>query len=266
MAVEFNHPPPKRLKELVLKQSELTIHSLIEFIFPSVCSNCLSPIETSNNICPACWEDIDFIMPPFCEIKGTPFPFDIEQGTISASALKNPPSYDKARGVALYEGTMRELIHKLKYKDRHELTNLFVNWMKRAGSELLSETDLIIPIPLYKTRLWQRRFNQSAILAKRLSQQTELPYDCSTLIRRKKTKSQVGLTAKERQQNLKNAFFIEETKKEIIEDKSILLIDDVITTGVTVNTAASILKSEGASKVYILSLAIVSDLTNNNNL
>ena len=92
-------------------------------------------------------------------------------------------------------------------------------------------------------------------LAKRLSQQTSLPYDCSILIRRKKTKSQVGLTAKERHQNLKNAFFIEESTKENIADKSILLIDDVITTGVTVNTAASILKSEGASKVYILSLA-----------
>lgn len=265
MAVEFNHHKPKRLKELVLKQSESSFHSLIEFIFPSVCSNCLSPIEISNNICPSCWEDIDFIMPPYCEIKGTPFPFNIEQGTISASALKHPPSYDKARSVALYEGTMRELIHKLKYKDRHELTNLFVNWMKLAGNELLNQTDIIIPIPLYKTRLWQRRFNQSALLAKRLSKQTNLPYDCSILTRRKKTKSQVGLTAKERQQNLKNAFFIEDSKKELIEDKSILLIDDVITTGVTVNTAASILKHVGASKVYILSLAIVSDTNNNKN-
>ena len=82
----------------------------------------------------------------------------------------------------------------------------------------------------------------------------------------KKTKSQVGLTAKERQQNLKNAFFIEESKRETITDKSILIIDDVITTGVTVNTAASILKNEGASKVNILSLAIVSDISNNNNL
>lgn len=266
MTVELNSYKTKTLKELASKQAELMFNTLLEYIFPSVCSNCLAPVETSNNICSSCWKDIDFIMPPFCEIKGTPFPFNIEEGTISASALKNPPYYDKARAVALYESTIRELIHKLKYKDRHELTTLLVKWMKQAGRELLSETDLIIPIPLYKTRLWRRRFNQSAILAKRLAQQTRLPYDCSILIRRKKTKSQVGLTAKERQQNLKNAFFIEESKRETITDKSILIIDDVITTGVTVNTAASILKNEGASKVNILSLAIVSDISNNNNL
>lgn len=236
--------------------------SLIDYLFPPVCLNCLTPLEVPHKVCSDCWQNIDFLIAPLCEVKGTPFPFDLEPGTISATALKNPPHYDKARGVATYEGTMKELIHKLKYNDRHELLNLLVAWMKTAGIELIQQSDLIIPIPLYKSRQWERRFNQSALLAKRLSEQSNIPYECSILLRKKKTRSQVGLTSKERYQNLKNAFVIEETKKNKLEGKSILVIDDVITTGATINSAAIALKKSGAKSVNILSLAIV---TNSNN-
>lgn len=236
--------------------------SLTDYLFPPVCLNCMTSLEIPNTVCPTCWQKINFLTHPLCEINGTPFPFDIEQGTISAQALKNPPSYDKARGVAAYDGTMKELIHKLKYNDRHELLNLFANWMTFSGKELITQSDLILPIPLYKTRLWQRRFNQSALLAKRLSEITNTPYDSSILLRQKKTRSQVGLSSKERYQNLKNAFVVEQTKKEKVENKSVLLIDDVITTGATINSAALSLKNSGAKTVNILSLAIV---TNNNN-
>ena len=261
MAIEFNNLSSNDLKELLCNQAYKTYTTALDVVFPPVCLNCLTPTETTNKICPTCWNNIDFIVSPYCEIKGTPFPFHIEQGTISASALKQTPHFDKARSVALYEGTMRELIHKLKYKDRHELTNLFVNWMQQAGKDILKKTDLIIPIPLYRSRIWHRRFNQSALLAKRLSKQTNIPYDCTLLIRGKKTKSQVGLTANERYQNLKNAFTIDNTKKEILRNKTILLIDDVITTGATINTASKLLKSTDVDKVYVLSLALVSTIS-----
>lgn len=236
--------------------------SLTDYLFPPVCLSCMTSLEIPNTICPNCWQNINFLTQPLCEINGTPFPFDIEPGTISAAALKNPPSYDKARGVAAYDGTMKELIHKLKYNDRHELLNLFTNWMKFSGKELIEQSDIILPIPLYKTRLWQRRFNQSALLAKRLSEITSLPYECAILRRQKKTRSQVGLTSKERYQNLKNAFVIEQNKKEKLENKTVLLIDDVITTGATINSAALSLKNSGAKTVYILSLAIVTNSSN----
>jgi ComF family protein len=256
----------KRNQELVQKKiSELTSQankSFIDYLFPPVCLNCLASLEVPHKVCPDCWKNIDFLIAPLCEVKGTPFPFDLEPGTISATALKKPPHYDKARGVAAYEGTMKELIHKLKYNDRHEFLNLFVTWMSFAGKELIQQSDLIVPIPLYKSRLWERRFNQSALLAKRLSEKTQIPYECSILRRQKKTRSQVGLTSKERYQNLKNAFVIEETKRNKLEGKSILVIDDVITTGATINSAAIALKKSGASSVNILSLAIV---TNSNN-
>jgi ComF family protein len=134
--------------------------------------------------------------------------------------------------------------------------------MKFSGKELIQQSDLIVPIPLYKSRLWERRFNQSALLAKRLSEQTKTPYDCSIFHRKKKTRSQVGLTSKERYQNLKNAFTIEEEKRKKLEGKSILVIDDVITTGATINSAAIALKKSGARSVNILSLAIVTDSHN----
>lgn len=256
----------KRNQKLVHKKlnrlTKETSKSLIDYLFPPVCLNCLTPLEVPHKVCPDCWQNIEFLVSPLCEIKGIPFPFDLEPGTISAAAIKNPPEYDKARGVAAYEGTMKDLIHKLKYNDRHELLNLLVTWMKFSGKELIQQSDLIVPIPLYKSRLWERRFNQSALLAKRLSQQTEIPYECSILHRQKKTRSQVGLTSKERYQNLKNAFIIEETKRNKLEGKSILVIDDVITTGATINSAAIALKKSGARSVNILSLAIVTDSHN----
>lgn len=266
MSVYLRLLSSKRNQKLVHKKlhklTKETSKSLIDYLFPPVCLNCLTPLEEPHKVCSDCWQNIEFLVAPLCEIKGTPFPFDLEPGTISATAIKNPPEYDKARGVAAYQGTMKDLIHKLKYNDRHELLNLLVNWMKFSGKELIQQSDLIVPIPLYKSRLWERRFNQSALLAKRLSEQTKTPYDCSIFHRKKKTRSQVGLTSKERYQNLKNAFIIEEEKRSKLQGKSILVIDDVITTGATINSAAIALKKSGARSVNILSLAIVTDSHN----
>lgn len=249
----------KSTSTIVKNTAKNTNKSVIDFLFPPVCLNCHSPLQNPNLICSECWQNIDFLIEPLCQINGTPFPFAIEGETVSVEALQSPPEYNQARGVATYEGTMRELIHKLKYQDRHELTNLLVNWMKFSGKDLLSQTDIILPIPLYRWRLWQRKFNQSALLASRLGEISDLPCDCTVLLRQKKTLSQVGLSSKERYKNLNNAFLIEEIKRIDIKNKRILLIDDVITTGATINSATKVLITAGAKSVNVLSLAIVTN-------
>ncbi len=226
-------------------------------LLPPVCLNCHAPLLNSNQICPACWQNLHFISHPFCQIMGTPLPFHLGEMAVSAQAQAEPPVYDQARSIALYEGTMRSLIHKFKYQDRHELVQLFASWLALTGSDLIGKSDMIVPIPLHHRRLWQRRFNQSALLAKRLGQITGSCVNYSYLKRHKKTRPQVGLTSHQRRDNLQGAFMIEPKAVQHIRNRSILLIDDVITTGTTANAAARVLKQGGAEAVYILSLGIV---------
>lgn len=240
-------------------------NSLLDFLLPPVCLNCHQPLDLSHHLCAPCWQGLDFISKPYCQINGTPLPFDLGEGAISATAQAHPPSYGRARAVAHYNDTMRTLIHKLKYQDRHELVTLMAIWLQTAGKELIDECDLIIPIPLHKKRLWERRFNQSTLLGKKLSELSQKPIDLTILKRTKQTKSQVGLSLKARKANLAGAFKLTKQKTNTIYNKSILLIDDVITTGSTVNSAAKVLKNAGAKTVDVLSLAHVTKSTANLN-
>jgi ComF family protein len=129
--------------------------------------------------------------------------------------------------------------------------------MLLAGSELIEESDLILPIPLYRWRIWARRFNQSSLIANRLAARCNKPSDNNLLIRHKKTRQQVGLNENQRKKNLSGAFSIAEKTANQVEHKIILLIDDVITTGSTANAAAAVLKRAGAAKVNLLTLASV---------
>lgn len=240
-----------------LRLATSTAKAITDFILPPVCPNCHQATAETNRLCPTCWQDITFITSPYCQLTGQPLPFDIGENAISAAAAKAPPAYDQARAVALYDGTMRDLIHKLKFQDRHELTTLLANWLITTGQSQLAKTDLIMPIPLHRQRLWRRRFNQSTLLASRVSQLTNIPLDFKSFERSKKTQSQVGLTESQRKTNLQGAFRIPAHRREHLKNRSVLIIDDVITTGATANAAAKTLKSAGAARVNLLCLAIV---------
>ncbi len=138
---------------------------LADLLLPPVCVVCRTRIGRHGLICGACFAKIDFIAPPLCDRLGVPLPYDAGAPLLSAAAIAKPPVYDRARAVARYSSTMRELIQSFKYRDRHEGLPLFGRWLKKAGAELLADADLIVPMPLYASRLWSRRFNQSATLA-----------------------------------------------------------------------------------------------------
>ena len=231
--------------------------AVTDFILPPVCLNCHQATADTNQLCPTCWQQITFISSPFCQLTGEPLPFDIGENAISAAAAKSPPAYDRARAVALYEGTMRELIHKLKYQDRHEVTTLMANWLISTGQDFLNQADVLIPIPLHRQRLWRRRFNQSTLLAKRISEMTDKPVDFKSFARKKNTQSQVGLSETQRKSNLQGAFHIPEHRVNHLNNRSVLIIDDVITTGATANAAAKTMKNAGAKQVNLLCLALV---------
>jgi ComF family protein len=178
---------------------------------------------------------------------------------VSAAALAHPPAYDRARAVAHYTGAMRALIHTFKYADRHDARALFGRWLLEAGQELHAGSDVIIPVPLSRLRLLSRRFNQAAILARELSGLTGVPFDPHLLKRRRFTSSQVGLTRDQRRRNVAGAFRVARHRAAGLVGRSVLLVDDVITTGATADGCARALKRAGVARVDVLALALVTD-------
>ena len=139
---------------------------LADFVLPPLCLVCRSSVTGHGGLCAGCWPGIDFIEPPRCEVLGIPLPFPSAETVVSAAALADPPDYDRARAVARFDGVMRDLIHGLKYGDRQEGVKLFCRWMTHAGADVLEDADILVPVPLARARLWGRRYNQSALLAR----------------------------------------------------------------------------------------------------
>jgi hypothetical protein len=131
---------------------------LADFLLPPVCISCGARVGSHGLLCGTCFAKIDFITPPLCARLGVPLPFEAGDPPLSAAAIASPPVYDRARAAARYSDTMRELVQSFKYRDRHEGLPLFARWLNTAGAELLADADLILPVPLYPTRLWRRRF------------------------------------------------------------------------------------------------------------
>jgi ComF family protein len=202
---------------------------------------------------------VHFIRPPLCDVLGIPLPFDTGERILSAAAMARPPAYDRARAVGHYSGAMRTLAHQLKYADRHDALTLLGRWLAEAGRELLPGTDAIVPVPLSRLRLLQRQFNQAALLAGELALQAGIPMHPLLLQRVRSTRSQVGMTREQRRRNVAGAFRVPESRRTLVRGRNVLLIDDVVTTGATVEACARTLKRAGAARVNVLALALVTN-------
>lgn len=232
---------------------------LIDIVTPPLCLACQTPLAAQDALCPACWTRIDFIRPPLCDRLGLPLPYDSGPKAISAQAAADPPMYGRARAVARYDGTMRALIQDLKFRDRHEPRKLFGRWLSEAGQALLMDAEILVPVPLHRFKLIRRRFNQAAILANELARITGVPSVPLALVRTRATASQVGLSQKQREENVRAAFQVPAAFRRQIEGRNVLLIDDVITTGATLSAATKALRDAGAREVDALALALVTD-------
>jgi len=233
------------------------LRAAADIAVPPACVACRKPMEAHNTLCPKCWLQVDFIRAPLCDRLGIPMAFGPEEAILSARAAADPPVYDRARAVATHTGLMRDLAHKLKYGDQQHVVPLLARLMAEAGRELLKDSDLIVPVPLGRMRLWQRSFNQAAVLARAVGRRTGVAYDPLLLERARETPSQVGLTRDQRQDNVRGAFKIAEGRVDAVRGRKVTLVDDVITTGATVDAAALTLQRAGAARVDVLALTIV---------
>src|SRR5262249_45148943 len=155
----------------------------------------------------------------------------------------------------LYDGVARALVHGLKYSDRADLAPMMAGWMVRASDGMFESCDAIIPVPLHRFRLWSRKFNQSAELARAIARAAGKTYLPSGLLRSKRTLRQVGLGATARQENVRGAFSVPEPARADVFGRNIVLVDDVYTTGATVTAATRALLKAGATRVSVLTFA-----------
>ena len=231
---------------------------LLDFVFPPLCAACRTPVSDIHNLCGACWSRIAFLSDPLCAVCGFPFEFDAGSDTLCAGCRQRLPAFDRARALMRYDDASRNAILALKRADRLDLVPAFARWLARPGRELLDAADLIVPVPLHRGRLWRRRFNQSALIATALGRLAEKPVDCLVLRKVRATPSQGEMpSASARRRNMQGAFRADGLGAERLKGRTILLIDDVLTTGATVEACARALKRAGAERVFVLALARV---------
>lgn len=231
---------------------------VLDLVTPSQCLCCGSMVGEPASLCLSCWTKLQHIDDPVCDMLGTPFAYDQGPGSLSAAALNDPPEWDKARAAVLFDETSGRLVHALKYLDRQEAGFLMARMMARAGRKLLAGADVIVPVPLHRWRLWQRRFNQSAFLAQEIARLSAKPWRHDLLLRGRRTMSQVGLDRQARRKNVRGAFSIPPAHRAEVTGKAVVLVDDVRTTGATAEACAVALKAAGARTVSLLTFALVS--------
>jgi ComF family protein len=189
---------------------------------------------------------------------GLPFEIDPGEFSICAGCYATPNAFDCARSILYYDQASKNLILRFKHGDRLECAPAFIGWLERAGRLLLQDTDIVVPVPLHHSRLWRRRYNQSAILAKGIAQGFDKSFGPSILARLRKTPSQGSMpSAKARRRNVAGAFEITERGRREVRGKKVLLLDDVYTTGATLNACAGALRRAGAERINVLTLARV---------
>jgi ComF family protein len=232
--------------------------AVLDLVYPPLCIACRGQVAEPGALCADCWRNIRFLDGPMCACCGLPFEFDSGGETLCAGCHARPPAFDKARAVMRYDEASRGPILALKHGDRLDLAPAFARWLDRGGRALLEEADLVIPVPLHPRRLWSRRYNQSAELARALARLAAKPTRLEVLIRARATPSQGAMrSAKARRRNMLGAFKVSPRHKSAIAARNILLVDDVLTTGATAEACARALKRAGAAKVFVLALARV---------
>lgn len=229
----------------------------VDAVLPPGCLSCGVLVAEPGTLCPTCWEKVGFLGQPHCAACGHPFDVDVGEAALCGHCMAAPPPWRRAQAVFRYDAASKPLVLRFKHGDRLEGAPAFARWMARAGAGLVAEADLIVPVPLHPWRLLSRRYNQAAVLAMALGRLTRIATEPDLLLRRRRTPVQGHMNREERARNVRGAFAVRERKQALLVGKSVLLIDDVLTTGATAGECARVLIRAGAAAVDVLTLGRV---------
>jgi len=230
--------------------------AIIDFALPPRCPGCGVVVREMHRFCLECWRSIHLLGDPCCIRCGIPFAYSHEgpNGEECASCITDPPKFDTLRAAVAYGDIARRVVLKLKYGRRPGVAQTLALYMERHLAGMDADA-LIVPVPLHRWRIWRRGYNQSALIARALGKHTQRPVALELLRRTKHTPLLRGLGRRERALAVRGAFQV--TQPEKVAGRTIVLVDDVFTSGATVSACASALKAAGAMRVNILCWARV---------
>lgn len=237
------------------------IASLLRFavdaVLPRQCLKCNAIIGQGGQLCGNCWPTLTFVGEPQCLCCGRPFEFAVAGETLCAACQRRPPEFDHARAALLYDDESRDLILAFKHADKIEGAEAYAAWIDRVGAPFLAAADLVAPVPLHRRRLRQRRYNQAALISNRMAAAHGVNAAADLLVRKRHTRSQGGLSPAGRLRNVRGAFAVAPAWRNQVAGARVVLVDDVITTGATLESCARVLRRAGARSIDVLALARV---------
>jgi ComF family protein len=230
---------------------------LLLFLYPPTCAGCGEPVAPAEPLgfCPRCRDSLELGGSPCCPTCGLPLSPEAPEPYQCGACLEGLYRFDRARAAGPYRGLLREVIHRFKYEGHISLARPLAQLLLPVARELctLHEIHVVVPVPLHPRRLRDRGFNQAALLARRVGSSINLPVRYTVLRRRRWTAPQIGLSPRERAQNVRGAFAVSEPA--LVRSRGVMLVDDVFTTGETVDQCVRELKRGGAREVVVLTVA-----------
>ena len=225
---------------------------VLDFALPPRCAGCGTIVPDVHSFCAECWKQIEFLGEAGCGVCG--LPLQATDSTVCAACLARPPRIARTRSAVAYDELSRGLAIRLKYGRKVAIARTMARYM----APLVQRTDgepILMPVPLHRTRLWSRGFNQSALVVHELSRRLELRSEVLALSRTKRTPPLKGMSPLQRRKAVAGAFRVRD--KKAIAGKTVILIDDVLTTGSTAEACARTLKRAGAARVELITWARV---------
>lgn len=240
---------------MIFERAQTVFGKMLHVVYPPRCVGCGVLVDGDFGLCASCWRETKFIGGLICDTCGVPLPGDVtDEAATCDDCLSNSRPWERGRSALLYQGLARQHVLRLKHGDRSDIVRPAAEWMAGCARDLLSEDTVFVPIPLHWRRLLNRKYNQSGLLAQALARKYDRTFCPDALIRHQATRPQSG-PREARISAVSTVFRVNPRRLELLRGRPIILIDDVMTSGATLNAAAEVLTECGPSKIDVLVLA-----------